>query len=182
VATTEATITDAAEAAFARGDDAALRLAYDAHGSLVFSYCRRALGEERAKDVTQEVFVSAWKARHRFDPDKGSLAAWLMGIAKNRLLDNVRSEARHADRRAEMGTLEPGVEADTERIGDRMLVADALMLLPDRSRTAIELAYFQQLSHSEIAERTSQPLGTVKTDIRRGLARIRRHLEVSDDR
>ena len=172
---------DAAEEAFSRGDEHALRAAYDAHGSLVYSFCRRSLDDARAKDVTQEVFVSAWRARDQFDPAKGSLAAWLMGITKNRLVDNVRSEDRHATRRSDTDLTDIAVESDLDRVGDRMLVADALEALPERSRRVIELAYLGDLTHSEVAERTSLPLGTVKSDIRRGLATIRRHLETSHE-
>ncbi len=161
----------------ALSDEASLRSAYDAHGALVYSFCRRALGDDRAKDVTQEVFVSAWRARHRFDPAKGSLAGWLMGIAKNRLIDNIRAEKRHSDRRADGDDREIPVEPAVDRIGDRMLVADALKTLPERSRTVIEMAYFDGLTHQEISDRTDLPLGTVKSDIRRGLARLRHHLQ-----
>lgn len=181
VSTAELRVIDAVEAAFARGDEDALRAAYDAYSPLVYSFCRRSLGDDRAKDVTQEVFVSAWRAQDRFDSSKGSLAGWLMGITKNRLIDNIRAEQRHANRRADA---EPGdlpVESDAERVGDRMLVADALKSLPERSRTVIELAYLSDLTHTQIAEQTSLPLGTVKSDIRRGLASIRRHLETPHD-
>lgn len=172
---------DAVESAFVQGDENALRAAYDAHGSLVYSFCRRSLGDDRAKDVTQEVFVSAWRARDRFDPSKGTLAGWLMGITKNRLVDNVRAERRHADRRAASEPADIPVESDLERTADRMLVAEALASLPARSRQVIELAYLGDLTHTEVAEHLSLPLGTVKSDIRRGLAAIRRHLETSDD-
>ncbi len=172
----------ALEAAFARGDQAALRAAYDAHGPLLYSFCRRSLSEDRAKDVTQEVFVSAWRAREQFDPSKGSLAAWLMGIARNRLIDNIRAEKRHESRRADSEPVDLPVESNVEQVGDRMLVAAALESLPDRSRKVIELAYLNDLTHTQVAEQTSLPLGTVKSDIRRGLATIRRHLETSHDR
>ncbi|MDH3754255.1 MAG: sigma-70 family RNA polymerase sigma factor [Acidimicrobiia bacterium] len=181
MSTGELRVIDAVEAAFAQGDEDALRAAYDAHGSLVYSFCRRSLGDDRAKDVTQEVFVSAWRARERFDSSKGSLAGWLMGIAKNRLIDNIRAERRHASRRADSEPVELPVESNVERVGDRMLVADALKSLPERSRTVIELAYLSDLTHTQIAEETSLPLGTVKSDIRRGLASIRRYLEPSHD-
>jgi RNA polymerase sigma-70 factor (ECF subfamily) len=174
-------VIDAIEAAFCQGDELALRAAYDAHGALVYSFCRRTLDEDRAKDVTQEVFVSAWRAHSTYDPAKGRLAGWLIGIAKNRLIDNIRAEGRHASRRAEAETGDLPVEDEVERVGDRMLVADALQSLPERSRTVIELNYFSGLTHDQIAEHTSLPLGTVKSDIRRGLARIRRHLELSHD-
>lgn len=168
-----------ADAAFARGDDDALRRAYDEHGRLVYTFCSRALGPERANDVTQEVFLSAWKARDRFDPAKGNLAAWLTGIAKNRIIDAVRAEKRHSDRRAPETTDDLPTESDAEKLGDKMLVADALRTLPERSRTVLTLHYFEDLTHPQIAERTQLPLGTVKSDIRRGLDRIRRHLETT---
>lgn len=170
---------NALEASFERGDENALRAAYDAHGPLVYSFCRRSLDVDRAKDVTQEVFVSAWRARDRFDSSKGSLAGWLMGITKNRLIDNIRAEQRHADRRSYAQPADLPVASDVERVGDRMLVADALKSLPERSRMVIELAYLSDLTHTQITEQTSLPLGTVKSDIRRGLASIRRHLEGS---
>ena len=169
------------ETAFVRGDDDALRRAYDEYGQLVYSFCARSLGSERAKDVTQEVFLSAWRARDRYNPEKGRLGAWLMGIARNRVIDNVRSEKRHSDRRADEDSVELSTEAEVERTSDQMLVADALRELPERSREVIMLAYFHDLTHPQIAERTNIPLGTVKSDIRRGLARIRRHMETQHD-
>ncbi|MEZ5243954.1 MAG: sigma-70 family RNA polymerase sigma factor [Acidimicrobiales bacterium] len=170
-----------ADGCFARGDDDALRKAYDEHGRLIYTFCARALGPERAHDVTQEVFLSAWRARDRFDPAKGNLAAWLTGIAKNRIIDAVRAEKRHSDRRAPESTDELPTESETETLGDQMLVADALRILPERSRRILTLHYFEDLTHPQIAERTQLPLGTVKSDIRRGLDRIRQHMEVPHD-
>lgn len=171
---------DDVDAAFVRGEESALRAAYDAHGSAVYSYCRRSLGDDRAGDVTQEVFLSAWRARERFDPAKGSLGAWLMGITKNRLIDNVRAEKRHSDRRSDREPGETPVESEVEHVGERMLVVEALKRLPERQRTVVELAFFEDLTHQQIAERTALPLGTVKSDIRRSLARIREELESAD--
>lgn len=168
---------DAVDEAFARGDESALRAAYDAHGSLVFSFCRRSLPEDRAMDVVQEVFVSAWRGRTKFDPSKGSLRGWLIGIAKNRLIDNVRSERRHDDRRSDEDPGTIGTQAEIDRVADRMVVAEVLAHLPTRAREVVELAFFEDLTHQEIAERTSLPLGTVKSDIRRSLQRMRHHLE-----
>ena len=167
------------EQRFSAGDEAALREAYDAHSPLIYSFCRRALGEDRAQDVTQEVFVSAWKARDTFRPEKGNLGAWLVGIAKNRLIDNVRSEKRHSYQQPLTNEADTAVAPDIDRVGDQMVVAEALRSLPERSRTIIELAYFSDLTHAEVAEHTSIPLGTVKSDIRRGLAKIRQQLEAT---
>lgn len=165
------------EASVPSDDPDWLRGAYEQHGSLVYTYCRRRLGPERAKDATQEVFTSAWNARARFDADRGSLAAWLMGIAKNRVIDEIRSEQRHADRRSDVAEATMSVDADAERVADRMLVADGLSKLPSRARTVIQLGYVEGLTHHEIAARTGIPIGTVKSDIRRGLTSIRSHLE-----
>ena len=181
VSTAEVPVGHDVESAFVRGDEDALRLAYDEYGRLVYSFCARSLDSERAKDVTQEVFLSAWRARERYNPEKGRLGAWLMGIARNRVIDNVRSEKRHSDRRADEDTIELSTEAEVDKTSDKMLVADALKELPERSREVIMLAYFHDLTHPQIAERTNIPLGTVKSDIRRGLQRIRRHLETQHD-
>ena len=171
---------DPAEVAFSQGDEHALKAAYDAHGSLIYTYCKRSLGAEVAKDVTQEVFIAAWRARERFDSERGSLAGWLMGIAKNKVIDQLR----HAGRRVSTvgGTDMVEFAATTEHVGalaDRLLVNDAIASLPERARNVVELAFLEDLTHAQIAERTDLPLGTIKSDIRRGLARMRRHLEGS---
>lgn len=163
-------------------DQVDLREVYEAHGRLVYSICRKALDAEAAKDVTQEVFVSAWRGRQQYDPARGSLSAWLVGIAKRRIIDHLRSERRHADRRADElpDDSRPGPAPAVDHIADQLLVVEALGTLPDRARNVIELAYVHDLTHHDIAERTGTPLGTVKSDIRRGLRRIRDHLESSN--
>lgn len=165
------------EKAFARGDDNALRAAYEQHAGLVYTLCRRALDESRAKDVTQEVFISAWKSHRRYDPGKGTLAGWLIAIAKNRIIDNVRAERKHSERRSREDFGAVAVEADVERIGDALMIAEALRCLSDRARKVISMHYFEDLTLRQIAERTSSPLGTVKSDLRRGLSQMRRQLE-----
>lgn len=169
---------DEAEASFARGDPDALRAAYDAHGSIVYTYCARTLGPDQARDVTQEVFLAAWRARERYDATRGSLAGWLMGIAKNKIVDQLRANGRCVSTVGGDDVLETVVSVEqVSELADRMLVADAVEHLPERARRIVELAFYEDLTHSQIAERTNLPLGTIKSDIRRGLARMRRHLE-----
>jgi RNA polymerase sigma factor (sigma-70 family) len=164
--------------AFSRGE-ADLKQAYDAHGALIYAICRKALGESGAAEVTQDVFVSAWKAKQQFDPSRGSLSAWLVGIAKRRIVDHVRRERRHSDRRADaIDDLPAAAQAvDVERVADRVTLGYALSELPERPREVITLAYVHGLTHQEIAARTGLPLGTIKSDIRRGLLTLRDHLE-----
>lgn len=157
---------------------AGMREVYDAHGSLVYSLCRRSLDAEAAKDVTQEVFLSAWRGRDQFDPSRGALGAWMVGITKRRIIDHLRSERRHADRRADEDAATP-VEHPThvDGLADRMLVAEGLRQLPADTRRLVEMAFVEGLTHHEIAERTGIPLGTIKSSIRRGLLRVKAHLE-----
>lgn len=164
------------ESRFAHGDPAALRHAYDEHGATIYSYCRRRLDDDRARDVTQEVFVSAWRGQARFDPRQGSLGAWLMSIAKNRLIDELRREGRHDRHRSDAPADHVPDDSEVERVADRMLLADGLRHLDTARRRLIEMNYLQGLTHAEIAENTGRPLGTVKSEIRRGLEQLRRHL------
>ena len=168
---------ESVEKAFSRGDDDALHAAYQQHASLVYTFCRRTLDESRAKDVTQEVFISAWRSHRRYEPGKGTLAGWLIAIAKNRVIDNVRAERRHSDRRSGQDAADVTVEAEVERIGDGLMIAEALRCLSERARGVIAMHYFDDLTLRQISERTSSPLGTVKSDVRRGLSQIRRQLE-----
>jgi len=167
---------------FRNGDERALERIYREHSSLVYSYCRRTLGEHRAADATQEVFLAAWRSRERYRPEAGSLAGWLMGIARFKVIDAYRAAQRNpadpaGDRHEELG-------ADAEEldhIAQRMVVAEALLTLPERSRELVRMAFFDDRTHREIAEISGIPLGTVKSDIRRGLQRLQRHLEAFDD-
>jgi RNA polymerase sigma factor (sigma-70 family) len=181
----------AAEAAWVEGSEDALRLAWDAFGSLVFTYCSRALRDrERAADCAQETFVSAWRSRDRYDPSKGSLAGWLTGIARYRVLDAHRAAARtpvpvdDAGVGDAIGAGRPtagGAAVSEPPVGDvladRLLVAHALDALSPRARQVVELAFYSDLTQTEIASRLDLPLGTVKSDMRRALQRLRIHLE-----
>jgi RNA polymerase sigma factor (sigma-70 family) len=166
---------------FVAGDESALKHLYDAHSRLVHSYCRRVVGADHAADVTQEVFLAAWRSRSRYRPEAGSFTGWLMGIARFKAIDATRARARRKDTaQDDTGVEEPTAAGEADDLALRMLLADALQHLPERARQMVELAFFEDLTHTEIAERTDQPLGTVKSDIRRGLDRLRRHLEGFD--
>jgi RNA polymerase sigma-70 factor (ECF subfamily) len=167
--------------AFSAGDEAALRSLYDATSRLVYSFCRRSLGADLAADVTQEIYIAAWRSRHRYRPEQGSLTGWLMGIARFKTIDALRAAGRRpltAD--GEEPEDRGSEESRISDVAQRMLVADALAQLPERARQMVELAFYDELTHAEIAERTGVPLGTVKSDIRRGLERLRSYLEGFD--
>ena len=177
--------TSAIEEQFVESDEGGLEAAYHAYGATIFSYCRRRLGPDAAADATQEVFVAAWRSRQRFDPSKGSLPGWLTGIARFKVLDALRASGRlpcPVDENTVEGDRENSSDDPlVDEIAERMLVAEALGSLPCRAEEAIRLAFFSHLTHAEIAQRTGSPLGTVKSDIRRGLTRMKRHLDGLDE-
>lgn len=170
-----------AEALWCRGDESALAAAYQAHGSLIYTYCRRSLSDpDAAADCAQDVFVSAWRSKERFDPTKGSLAAWLTGIAKFRVLDAYRAAGRRpvpVDT-SDNDAADPETAAD--RLIEQMLLQHALEALSPRARQVVELAFYSDLTQAEIADRLQLPLGTVKSDVRRALNTLRSHFEGGD--
>ena len=167
------------ESRFRSGDEHALREVYDEYGSLVYSICLRSVDRAAASDITQEVFIAAWKKRDRFDPNRGALSSWLSGITRNKVIDHFRSTGREQRRvervKSAPQPVEP-TEKQLEEVTLRMLLVDAIDELPERARSVISMAFFDELTHVEIAERTGLPLGTVKSDIRRGLNRLRHGL------
>ena len=161
-------------ARFSEGSEAALREVYDRFGSFVFSLCRRSVDEATAADVTQEVFVAAWRNRSRYDAERGGLAPWLAGITRNKLIDTYRSAERESKRVERVRKSHSGASgAELEDVSLRMLLVDALETLPERARSIVTMAFFDELTHVEIAAQTGIPLGTVKSDIRRSLDRLR---------
>lgn len=172
------------EVAFASADKSVLQSVYEVHSSFVYSLCRRSVDDAAAADITQEVFIAAWRNRRRYDPSRGGLRAWLATITRNKLIDHYRSNGRE-DRRIERAkdTYQPQDPAavELETIARRMLLADAMDGLPERARHMISLAFFEDMTHVEIANKTGVPLGTVKSDIRRGLDRLRRELGDAND-
>ncbi|WP_233189163.1 RNA polymerase sigma factor [Subtercola sp. Z020] len=167
---------------FVDGDERALAGIYERWSPLVYTLALRSLGDVgEAEDVTQAVFVSAWRSRATFDSTR-SLPAWLVGITRFRIADAhaARSRARALVRQLEATA---GVEysEDPTDVADRLLVADELARLEPVARQVMQLAFYDDLTHVQIAERLSLPLGTVKSHIRRSLERLKARLEVSID-
>jgi RNA polymerase sigma-70 factor (ECF subfamily) len=169
---------------FAGGDEQALALAYQRWAGQVHGMAVRAFGPgPDAEDVTQQTFISAWTGRAGYRPDAGPLPAWLVGVARHNIADvwarrdrqRRETEAAVSDLRSPSRPVPAGI--DTE-VTDRVLVLDELELLGQPQRGIIELAFFEDLTHAQIAERTGLPLGTVKSHIRRTLERLRTRLEV----
>lgn len=169
----------------AAGDERAIAALYDRYGAVVYAIAYRITGQRAdAEEIVVEAFAQAWREAGRFEARRGSVAGWLTMIARSRALDLVRARSRReritataaADRPdvpLAMGDwrTDPGGAVDhAER---RRRVREALELLSAPQRQAIELAYFEGLSQSEIAERLQEPLGTIKTRVRLGMQKLR---------
>jgi RNA polymerase sigma-70 factor (ECF subfamily) len=154
----------------AAGDHAALGEVYDRYSGLVNGLALRILrNTAEAEEVIQEVFVQVWRQAERFDPARGSVEAWICTIARTRALDRLR---RRTSRREDSDDAIPGA-SDMPKTVESLAVRKALDTLSADQRTALELAYYEGLTQSEIAERLGEPLGTVKTRIRTAMIRLR---------
>jgi RNA polymerase sigma-70 factor (ECF subfamily) len=167
----------------ARGDVEALRRLYDDHARRAMAIAMRVLrNEPEAEDVVQETFLEIWRRADQFDMERGGAAAWVVTITRSRAIDRLRSTGT-SSRAIETasGTLIPSAELlpseHAERRRDELRVAEAMGSLPPEQRQAIELAYFEGLSQSEIASRTGSPLGTVKMRVKLALGKMSRLLK-----
>ncbi len=164
------------------GDESALEDVYDRWSALVHTYALRVLGDVHdAEDVTQQVFVAAWRSRHTLTPSPAALPAWLIGIARHKIADVRAARARDAGRTAALAGL-PDLVAGPDQsadgvVAERLVVRQAVDELPDPRRTIVLLAFWEDLSHTEIADRVGLPLGTVKSHVRRGLIQLHQQLE-----
>ena len=140
----------------------------------------RALGSSAdAEDVTQQVFVSAWTGRGGYRADSGPLPAWLVGITRHRVADAfARRRREERERRAVSAHPDAGGERFESRAEDRLVLLEELARIGEPQRGIMELAFFHDLTHEQISQRTGLPLGTVKSHIRRTLVRLRTRLEV----
>lgn len=172
-------------AAFVRGDELALAAVYRRWSALVFTLATRSMGERgEAEDVTQQVFLAAWRGREGYRPERGPLAGWLVGITRRKVADALAARCRRRDLfdRAvarEAPAADGHVPAETDAALDRVLVTDELATLPAAQQRVLRLAFYDDLTQVQIAERTGLALGTVKSHTRRGLHRLRRRLVTS---
>jgi RNA polymerase sigma-70 factor (ECF subfamily) len=174
--------------AAAAGSDRAAGVLYDRYGQVMYAVAYRIVRDPAdAEEVVLDAFAQAWRDAARFEAGRGSVAAWLTVITRSRALDLVRSRARRARLTSAAGVSDPEgapgmsgpAAAPDELVSTRERereVRAALDGLSVPQRTAIELAFFEGLSHSEIAERLNEPLGTVKTRVRLGMQKLRESL------
>jgi len=172
---------EALVALVARADEDALAELYDRHGRVAFGLALRVLRDRNlAEDAVQEAFLAVWRTAGRFMPERAKASTWILMLVHRRAVDAVRREARRA-----VEPFEPDVEGAAEDSAEdiawmsleRARVREALLTLPDPQREAIELAFYAGFTQSELAERLGVPLGTIKSRVFTGLARLREQLE-----
>lgn len=176
---------DDLEVRFAAGETGTLREVFDRYAPAVARLARSLLSDHADVDeAVQATFVSAWKGRAGFHPGRGGLLTWLLTIARRRSLDVLRARYRYrrdTDSAATATGPTPAGPDTPDRTADRLLIADEMQHLPAEQRRVLLLAFYADLTHTAIAARTGLPVGTVKSHIRRGLARLRDRLEQSHD-
>ena len=157
------------------GDQSALAQLYDRYSSIVYAVALRVLGDAgAAEDVLQEVFLQLWRKPQAFDAARGNLGAWLAVITRNRAIDALRRRKPETDIEDVIVSVAPDLAADADRSRAAEKVRGVMGSMPALQRTALEMAYFEGMSHSEIATKTGEPLGTIKTRIRAGLMTLRK--------
>ncbi len=169
-------MTDAALMARIRsGDESAMAALYDRFAPVAYGVAVRVLGDPAAaEDVLQEVFLQLWRNPQAFDARRGNLAAWLAVIARHRAIDHLRRRRPEDDLADVVLAVEVDLADATAHSRAMEKVRAVLTALPAAQRSALEMAFFEGLTHSEIAARTGEPLGTVKTRIRAALMALRK--------
>jgi len=170
-------------ASIVKGDEQAFHQLYDHSSTLLYTLAFRILGnEEDAEELLQDVYLEVWRKVARYDIGRGTPIAWLITLTRSRAIDRLRARAargrnagaplddRVSSRTADLGPSPYETQADQEL---RMAIGTAMTSLPAAQQQAIELAYYEGLSHNEIAARLNQPLGTVKTRIKLGMSKLR---------
>ncbi|MFJ6705510.1 MULTISPECIES: sigma-70 family RNA polymerase sigma factor [unclassified Streptomyces] len=163
------------------GDEDCLAAAYRRWSSLVHTLAWRSLGDAReAEDVTQQVFLGVWRGRGGFRPERGSFGGWITGITRRKIADALTARTRRLAVIASAGSslaLADPAARQPEAALDRVIVLHELAKLPAAQQRVLRLAFYEDLTHLQIAERTGWPLGTVKSHARRGLCRLRGSLQ-----
>jgi RNA polymerase sigma-70 factor (ECF subfamily) len=164
----------------ASGDERALAALYDALSSLAYGLALRILGSsDAAEDAVQDGFLRIWHRADRYEPSRGAARPWVLRVVRNVAIDRLRSaDARtRAETRSQTDVALAAVPEEPDEMASRSersrTLREALAELPAEQRRTIEIAYFEGLSHSEIAERERLPLGTVKTRIRDGVLKLK---------
>jgi len=152
---------------------------YDRHSGVVYSVALRVLGDTgAAEDILQDVFMQLWRNPEVFDANRGSLPGWLAVIARNRAIDGLRKRRPEQELSDLVVSVEPDLvgRAEWSRVLDK--IRRVLGTMPATQRSALEMSFFEGLTHSEIAAKTGEPLGTIKTRIRAGLSALRKACNV----
>ncbi|HEY6764170.1 MAG TPA: sigma-70 family RNA polymerase sigma factor [Candidatus Sulfotelmatobacter sp.] len=157
------------------GDQSAMAVLYDRYAAVVYAVALRVLGEAgAAEDVLQEVFLQLWRNPSAFDAARGSLGPWLAVITRNRAIDSLRKRRPETDIEDCVISVAFDLAGDADRARAAEKVRGVLGGMPAPQRDALQMAYFEGLSHTEIASKTGEPLGTIKTRIRTGLMALRK--------
>ena len=171
VVSTDATLVSAIRS----GDEQAMAQLYERYSAIVYSVALRVLGDTAAaEDILQEVFMQLWRTPGGFDSNRGSLPGWLAVIARNRAIDSLRKRRAETDITDVVVSIEPDLAGGAEWSRALEKIRSVLAGMPSLQRSALEMAFFQGLTHSEIAEKTGEPLGTIKTRIRTGILSLRK--------
>lgn len=150
---------------------------YDRYSPLVYSVALRVLADTgAAEDVLQEVFMQLWRHPASFDANRGNLGPWLAVIARHRAIDVLRKRRPQTDLEEVVIAIDTDLEGKAERARAAEKVRASLRAMPEPQRKALEMAFFEGMTHTEIAAQTGEPLGTVKTRIRAALVALRRAL------
>jgi RNA polymerase sigma-70 factor (ECF subfamily) len=159
------------------GDQGAMATLYDRYSSIVYSVALRVLQDTAAaEDVLQDIFMQLWRNPGAFDASRGNMAAWLAVIARHRAIDALRRRKPEDDFENVVVSVEPDLASHADRSRAMAKVREAFGAMAAPQRSALEMAYFEGLTHVEIAEKTGEPLGTIKTRIRTGLLSLRKVL------
>ncbi|MFD7136970.1 sigma-70 family RNA polymerase sigma factor [Streptomyces sp. NPDC059894] len=167
------------------GDEACLAAVYRRWSTLVHTLAWRSLGDAKeAEDVTQQVFIGVWRGRAGYRSERGTVGGWIVGITRRKIADALAARTRRGNLVASAGSVlaltDPGRDRP-ETVVDRVVLRSELARLPAPQRRVLRLAFYGDLSQTQIAALTGWPLGTVKSHARRGMHQLRRRLESGNE-